>query len=260
MKTRFLYGALAAIAVFGLIYFFNNREAPLTKADFYYQELSRSRNPLYISVDKTGDFVATVLGGGKGTVHIPMVFKRQENPLTCETAALRMSLNYLGFPVSESELLDKLVFSTREPMTSDGTWGDPDLGFVGRIDGDVYKRTGYGVYEKPIADLAQQYTPAAVVNSLELNELLELTKKKYPVIVWGLLSNNATIYWKSLEGKQVVAYPGEHARVVIGYVGPIARPREIILMDPIYGKIRMSREKFLADWETLGRRAVVVYR
>jgi hypothetical protein len=81
-----------------------------------------------------------------------------------------------------------------------------------------------------------------------------------PVIAWGLLSHRKPVTWWSKEGKLITAHPGEHARVVIGYSGEIANPTKIILMDPIYGKIRMSTERFLSDWQVMNNRAVVVYK
>jgi hypothetical protein len=49
-------------------------------------------------------------------------------------------------------------------------------------------------------------------------------------------------------------------RTLVGFEGDIRNPDKLILMDPKYGEIRMSREKFLSDWELLGKRAVVVYK
>jgi len=45
-------------------------------------------------------------------------------------AALRTALNYQGIYVSEGELLENLTFDTREPMSRNGIWGDPDINFL----------------------------------------------------------------------------------------------------------------------------------
>jgi len=47
----------------------------------------------------------------------------------------------------------KLAFDTKDPMSPDGIWGDPEKGFVGDINGPIFYRTGFGVYEKPIGRL-----------------------------------------------------------------------------------------------------------
>lgn len=185
-------------------------------------------------------------------------FHPQEHALTCETAALRMALNYYGTGVTEDELLEKLNFSVKGPKTADNIWGDPDLGFVGDIDGSIFKGTGYGVYDKPIRDLAAEYRPSFVMEDADLSEVLEEVKNGHPVIVWGLLSKRRTITWQTEEGKKIEAHPGEHARVVAGFYGTISNPTTIILMDPIYGKVRMSKDKFLSDWKIMKNRTVVV--
>lgn len=185
-------------------------------------------------------------------------FYPQEHALSCEVAALRMALAYVGYQVSEDELIANLTFSAREPMKN-GIWGDPDEGFVGNIDGSIFEFTGYGVYDRPIAALAQKYRPASVVSDPTLDQILDLAEKGNPVIVWGLLSHRTPQIWESLSGKTVIAYPGEHARVLMGYTGNRQDVHELILMDPIYGRIRMDVDRFLSDWQTLGNRAVVVY-
>jgi uncharacterized protein YvpB len=79
-----------------------------------------------------------------------------------------------------------------------------------------------------------------------------------PVIVWGLLSSKYEISWKTPEGKTIKAFPGEHARIVIGYAGDVDNPHSIILMDPLYGKVKMSTERFLKEWKMLDNMSVVV--
>lgn len=190
---------------------------------------------------------------------IPVPFHPQEHALTCETAALRMALNYYGTGVTEDELLENLRFDTRKPKSPENIWGDPELGFIGDINGSVFKGTGYGVYDKPILDLALKYRPSLIMKNPSLAEVLEEVRNGHPVIVWGLLSRRKTITWRTEEGKKIEVHPGEHVRVIAGFHGTISNPTKIILMDPIYGKIKMSKEKFLADWKVMGNRTVAVY-
>ena len=197
---------------------------------------------------------------GEASFSLSMPYFRQENGLTCEVAALRTVLSYRGTNVSEAELLDKLAFDTREPMSSNGTWGDPENGFIGSVNGSIFNRTGFGVYEKPILNLALEYYNAAILEDADLTEVLNEVLSGNPVIVWGLLSRRASVSWQTKDGKVVSVRPGEHARVVIGFTGDPLNPKEIILMDPIYGRIRMGKNKFISDWEIMDNRAVVVYK
>ncbi len=190
-------------------------------------------------------------------VRLAVPFHRQEHALSCEIAALKMVLNYAGVAVTETELLEQLPFATTDPRSRDNTWGDPDVGFVGNIDGKI-PNTGYGVYEAPIVALAQQYRPARVLTGASLTELLEEVAAGHPVIVWGTLSSGRDISWTTPEGKPVKAIYGEHTRVVVGFSGTPAVPQTIFLLDPIYGPITMLPSRFVANWELLDRKAVVV--
>jgi len=184
----------------------------------------------------------------------------QENDLTCEIASLRTALGYHGTYVSEEELIEKLHFDTRESMASDGTWGDPEEGFIGDVNGSIFLRTGFGVYDKPIAELAKNYHNASVLENATVTEILQEVVSGNPVIVWGLLSYRDPVSWRTQEGKTIEVYPGEHARVAIGFVGEISNPEKIILLDPIYGEIEMDIDKFVYDWSIMENRAVVVRR
>lgn len=191
------------------------------------------------------------------TVRLNVPYHRQEHALSCEVAALQMVLNYAGVPVTESELILRLPFATREPRGRDNIWGDPDVGFVGAIDG-ISPQTGYGVYEPPLVWLAQQYRPARAVVNATLRDVLTAVLAQRPVIVWGTLASGQDVSWRTPEGKPVKAIFGEHTRVVIGFSGTVENPTAIVLHDPIYGTISMTRKKFEADWALLGNKAVVV--
>lgn len=215
------------------------------------------RNTLRYSLDNQ---LALVLPQDEKAFSLSVPYYDQESPLTCEVSALRTALTYLGVSVSEERLLSKLAFATPEQMITPNIWGDPEVGFVGRVDGSIFHRTGYGVFDEPIRDLAREYREADIIEDANLTKVLEEVKDGNPVVAWGLLSQRPAVYWKTLEGKTVEARPGEHARVVIGYTGEINDPEKIILIDPIYGLIRMGADKFVEDWRIMDKRAVVVYK
>lgn len=191
------------------------------------------------------------------TIRLNVPYHRQEHALSCEIAALKMVLNYYGAGVSEADLLARLPFATRGPRGRDNVWGDPNVGFVGDIDG-ISPETGYGVYEAPLVALAQQYRPARALTHATLRDLLAEVLAQRPVVVWGTLASGKDISWRTPEGKPVKAIFGEHTRVVIGFSGTVENPKTIVLHDPVYGTITMSRKKFEADWALLGNKAAVV--
>lgn len=231
----------------------------LTSDSFHTQRMGivRAYNTAFYFVQNQTAQVSDSLS--KNVTQISVPFYRQKHALTCETAALKMALNYYGIKVTEDELIKKLTFATKNPRGPDNIWGDHDLGFVGDIDGSIFDGTGYGVYHKPIYDLAAEYRPSYIMQNAELSEVLEEVKNGNPVVVWGLLSKSKPIIWQTENGKQVEGYPGEHARVVTGFYGTVKNPGAIILMDPIYGKVRIPKNKFLADWKVMNNRTVVIY-
>lgn len=232
----------------------------LTNNAFHSERMGiiRAYNTLYYFVQNQTAQVSDALNP-KNVTQISVPFYRQKHALTCEVAALKMALNYYGINVTEDELIKKIAFATKKAMSKENIWGDPDLGFVGNIDGSIFDGTGYGVYHKPIYDLAARYRPSYIMQNAELSEVLEEVKNGNPVVVWGLLSKSKPIVWRTENGKEVEGHPGEHARVVTGFYGTVKNPAVVILMDPIYGKVRIPKNKFLADWKIMDNRAVVIY-
>ncbi len=188
---------------------------------------------------------------------------KQKYSLSCEIASLRMALAYKWVYVEEDELIKDLIFVTKNPPTKDmqtgqTVWGDPNLGFVGAINGKM-PVTGYGVYEKPILDLALKYRKAEILFPATLETLVYEISRANPVVVWGSLTDGKDISWTDYNGNKIKAVAGEHARVAIGFRGPKENPTHIVLIDPVYGEIDMATEKFLKDWDLLENKGVVVY-
>lgn len=184
-------------------------------------------------------------------------FHRQEHALSCEIASLKMALDYYGVDVSEAVLISELKIDTSSPRQAGNIWGDPEKGFVGNIDGKM-PNSGYGVYEEPIAEVASKYRTAKPFKDAILEDILSAVAEKHPVIVWVPLAGNYDISWKTLEGKDVVAQYGEHARVLIGFTGTINDPKNLFFLDPVYGQMRISKKEFVKGWNLLNNRAVII--
>ena len=107
--------------------------------------------------------------------------------------------------------------------------------------------------------MAVKYKNAKKISGSDLSVILKEVSAKHPVIVWGSTASGKDISWRTETGKKVKAVYGEHARLIIGFAGTINKPTAIILHDPIYGTIRMSRENFLRDWSLLDNKAVVIF-
>lgn len=236
-----------------IILFFAAEELQV-RNDFFLlgaQSFSRISKKIYYTA-------AAIIPKEKPVVLLDIRFHAQEHSLSCEIASLKMILDYRGLDVSESDLLKKLPFSDRGPRKLN-VWGDPDIGFVGNIDGSMPKNTGYGVYEKPLSNLAGLWRKAEVISNKPLERIVGELDRGNPIIVWGALGGGKDNSWYTPEGKYIKAVKGAHVRVLKGYTGTSKNPSEVILMDPIYGEIRWPVKKFLANWAMLENRAVVVY-
>jgi uncharacterized protein YvpB len=154
-----------------------------------------------------------------------------------------MVLHYYGLDIPESELLAKLTFDTKQPRSPDNIWGDADIGFVGNIDGRM-PNTGYGVYEGELANLANQYLHAQAFRGANLSDILTAVARGRPVIVWGHVASGKDISWRTIDGRIEKAIYGEHTRILIGFSGTVLNPKYLVLLDPIYGEIILSKNKF----------------
>jgi len=193
----------------------------------------------------------------KPAVRLNVSYHRQQHALSCEVASLLMALNYKGVKVTENELIAQLPVSDPAPRQRGNIWGDPNLGFVGNING-MMPNTGYGVYDQPIYDLATKYRTAKIMTNATVNDLIAELGNGNAVVVWGVIGGGKDISWKTTDGQTINAKMDEHARTLIGFTGASNDPQLMILLDPIYGEIRLPVADFLKNWQRLDQRAVAV--
>src|SRR3989344_212777 len=209
-----------------------------------------------VAVRSFGRVAGVVAAGVPMDVQLPVAWHRQEHSLSCEVAALKMALNHAGVAVSEAELIARLPVDPT-PKRS-GVWGNPNKGFVGNIDGKMLA-DGYGVYWGPIAELGGSFRRTEILRNSTAAEVGRHVAEGRPVIVWGYSGRYQPVAWRDAAGNVVQAVDGEHARVVTGFRGPASAPTHFALLDPIFGELTWTVEKFMENWTSLGRHGVVVY-
>ncbi len=186
---------------------------------------------------------------------VPTINQYPKYPTGCESVALTILLNYYGVNISADDVINKLK---KEPLPYEENGitygGNPDIGFIG----NPYNADSFGVYNRPIADVANMFKEGVIVrNNVPLSEVLELVNIGRPVIVWTSMNlalpyvsrtwiykpTGATIEWKAQE----------HAVVIIGYNND-----NVIISDPLRGSTRyQSRSLFETRYNYYGR--MVVY-
>lgn len=191
------------------------------------------------------------------TVKLAVPLDFQDYPLSCEAASLKMALAYKGVHASEDQILS---YTGVDPVPrQDNIWGDPYIIYVGDIMGKQ-NSTGYGVYWEPIAKAARVWrSNSEAFTNWNISHLTKEIENGNPVVVWGTIGSNAyQDSWYTKDGKYIYAWKGEHARVVVGFIGKPESPSRIILNDPYVGQLYWSTSSFLSNWNIFGNSGVVV--
>lgn len=185
---------------------------------------------------------------------------RQEHSLTCEAASLRMAVGALGIDVTEQDVLDRLARDpTLRQVISDGSivWGDPDIGFVGALDG-VFARDGYGVYDGPIADVAISLGLLGTRHAqyVDPQDVYAAVGAGLPVLAWipYALSVRGRGQWLTPDGKTVAYVLTEHC-VVLASVTESG----VVYADPFDAQLKSADyATFEAAFAEIDNRAVFV--
>lgn len=180
-------------------------------------------------------------------VNLRVEGRAQERSLSCESRSACDLLAYYGRPMGED------AFRLGLPVSD-----NPDLGFVGDVDGpgEQLPPAGYGVHAEPIAArLSAVGLAATALRGQDLDWLRDRLAEGRPVIVWatGMLDAPAPVAMRDRAGRMFTVARGEHTFLAVGY-----EPGRILLVDSATGRERaVPFRRFDASWAVLGRQAVV---
>lgn len=181
---------------------------------------------------------------------------RQARANTCESAALQILLSADGRNVPQDRL--QAALPTSGPLDPSGTgarrtWGDPDLGYVGRPDGGG-PAGGFGVYPGPIARTAARFgRELDDLSGASVDQLFGRVLRGHAVMAWIGLSDGPYGQWRSPAGKIIRVNFGEHTVVLTG----VTRDGRIRVANPLQGTSEWwTRARFESAWKLLGHRAL----
>ncbi|SFE10816.1 Uncharacterized protein YvpB [Lentibacillus persicus] len=191
---------------------------------------------------------------------VPLYNQYPELPTGCEATSLAMLLSWgLERPVSKFGVADALSKGPKVHKTDKGWRGaHPNKAFVG----DPYTDSedgSYGVFEKPILDTLETFSPETGVNltGRPFHTILDTVRSGMPVLVWTTLEQRASYYglsWSDNEGDVIDWYENEHAVVLVGI-----EDDAVVAHDPHTGQAeRYNRELFERNWRAMGCRAVTL--
>ncbi len=193
----------------------------------------------------------------KKLLDAPHIKQLPELPRGCEVTSLAMMLLDAGAKADKMTLAKQIK---KVPFKQNGLHGNPYDGFVGNM--YTYSLPGYGVYNGPIAELAEDYLPGRIVNLTGLA----------PSYIYKMIDKGSTVWvitnsrfralpasqfqtWNTSTGKVSITYR-EHSVLVTGYDS-----QYVYINDPLYKtKNRaVSRKNFEASWVQMGRQAISYY-
>jgi uncharacterized protein YvpB len=186
--------------------------------------------------------------------NFPTINQYPNYPTGCESVAITLLLQYYGIKVTPDDIISNLKKGDT-PYSMNGILygGNPELEFVG----NPLSSSGYGVFESPIADVANIYKSGInIKNNFPFSEVLNLVKNNKPVVVWTSM-NLAIPYisatWTYKPTMETISWKAnEHAVVVIGY-----NSNNVIISDPIGGKIKYQNiTTFESRYNYYGKKAL----
>jgi uncharacterized protein YvpB len=187
---------------------------------------------------------------------------KQDMPLDCESAALAVALQIRHIDLSQNWVFAQLPKDTRTAVLSHGVpvvWDDPYSDFVGNVDGSEPRYTGYGVYDPPIAAVAERAGAKAVgATGWTTTEIESQVGAGNPVVIWVNFNFGAsgTRTWQARDGRTVPYTTEEHAVTVIGYDSGAGT---VTVMDVGVGLVRtLTTAAFTAALTTFGGMAVAI--
>lgn len=185
---------------------------------------------------------------------VPTINQNPDYPTGCESVALTILLKYYGVAVTPADIIAHLNTGELPYTENEVTYGgNPELEFVG----NPFTQNSFGVYEKPIAEVANMYKEGIIdATGADFETILEFVKNGKPVMVWTSINllapyiskswiykpTGETIYWKAQE----------HAVVIIGYTKD-----KVIISDPYGGEVKyQSRNIFKERYNYFGKKAL----
>ncbi len=192
-------------------------------------------------------------------VDAPLISQLPELPRGCEVTSLAMLLQYADINVGKMELAEQIKRDPTPYKVENGQvfFGHPNTGFVG----DMYNidNPGYGVYYKPIMELAEEFLPNRIINltGKEFSELETSVSNGIPVWIitntwYSQLPPEQFQTWNTPVGEVEITYR-EHSVLITGYDNDY-----VYFNDPLMGEKdkRAPKQDFIDAWVQMGRQAI----
>ena len=180
-------------------------------------------------------------------------------PTGCESVSLYMLLRYYGVDVTVDQIYDRLPMGAQPYEDENGVrhGANPESAFVG----DPRSEYSYGVFNRPIAQVAEQFMPGVETREgATIDDIKAILDTGNPVLAWYVSAPMREIMyrWSWIdENGETVHWPGgEHAVVICGY-----DDASLTYRDPNAGTtVVIDADTFRRRFEELGGRIVYYTR
>ena len=192
----------------------------------------------------------------KKKLDAPEMLQEPELPTGCESVALTIALNTLGFDLEKTEIAENYLEYSADFINY-------AVGYVG----DPFEDDGAGVFPPGIVKTVDNYRTQAHKNAYSedisgtrFEDIYKIIDGGCPVVVWTTMSYTEPVF----DGDEITEngftyrwYENEHCATLYGYdVGA----NEVYISDPLNGYIAMDADEFEALYNEIGKLAVAVWR
>lgn len=187
------------------------------------------------------------------TIEVSPILQNPELPTGCESVALTMALESLGYELEKTQIADEYLIYGQENYAA---------GYVG----DPYSYAGVGIYPPGLAQSANRFLEqhyqqqtAYDISKLRFEELFPYVAAGFPVLIWltidyekPYISSASATY----NGEEYIWYWNEHCVILGGYD---LEDQTVVLYDPLQGRVIQNIETVQSIFEEAGRMAVAIY-
>lgn len=215
-------------------------------------------------LDSTATFSSSFSTQAK-RVQLNVPLYRQVNSKECQVVATQMLLGFKGKGKNKTTIFNELPKQDVACDAENNIWGNPQLGFIGDINGNhdcASGNRGYGIYWSPISSyLSRNGVSNQVRRGMSISQLTQELEGGHPVMLWWQNGWSAPtdISWNTPDGQSIYAVNGMHSEIAIGFVGPNDNPTHIIVNDPWRGRREISIGTFKGLWSYFNNTGIVVY-
>ncbi|MCA9385131.1 Ig-like domain-containing protein [Candidatus Dojkabacteria bacterium] len=198
-------------------------------------------------------------------VEISVPLYRQVNSKECQIVATQMLLAFKGVSKSKTTIFNEMPKESVVCDAENNVWGNPNLGYVGDINGNhdcASGNRGYGVYWNPVSSyMASVGISNQVMRGMSIQQLTDQIEQGHPVMLWWQngWSTPTDVSWYTPDGQYIYAVNGMHSEIAVGFIGPNNAPSHIIVNDPWRGRRELPISHFTGLWSYFNNTGIVVY-